>query len=157
MAKKDENTADAIILNILPSLGEPQNKNILLLDFYPPEPFQIFVTKNKDFYNNKYVAIFSAQDKGTGIDHYEIKESFLGLESAWRRRESPYQLLDQNLFSIIEVKAVDKVGRERVERFIPARVVYALVAALALLLFAIIGFGYNLLKRVIKKSKFGGI
>ncbi len=155
-AEKASNSTEDIVINILPE-EMIDSKNILVLDFELPEPFQIYVVKNKEFYDNKYVAIFSAQDKGTGMDHYETKESFLGLDGAWKRGESPYQLLDQNLFSIIEVKAVDKVGRERIEKFVPPRVVYILVIALVVLALVIIGLVYILLRRILKKSKFGGI
>lgn len=159
-AEEAATQSKSLTIDIVSVTVSEKETNKLILDFYPPEPFKIYVVKDKEFYENKRVAVFLAQDKGTGVDHYEIKESFLGLKGAWKRGESPYQLRDQNLFSIIEVKAVDKVGRERIERFVPPRVVYALVAALVILAFAIIGFAYILLRRairVIKKSKFGGI
>lgn len=126
-------------------------------DIEPPEKFKPEIAQSKEIFDGKYFLVFATQDKGSGIDHYEIKELFLGLKGAWNRGESPYQLLDQNLLSIIEVRAVDKVGRERTEKFVPSRVVYVLVVALVLLALAIIGFVYILLRRVIKKYKFGGI
>ncbi len=152
-AKEGTDTANAITVDILPSDGTEGagKENILLLDFYPPEPFPIYVTKDKELYDGKYAAIFSAQDKELGIDHYEIRESFLGLFGKWKNGESPYQLLDQNLFSMIEVRAVDKVGRERVEKLIPARLIYATIMTLIIFAFLAIVLIYQFSKKALKQ------
>ncbi|MDP2812067.1 MAG: hypothetical protein Q8O32_00015, partial [bacterium] len=51
----------------------------------------------------------STQDKGTGIDHYEVKEGYrLSVEA-----KSPYVLKNQNLDKEIVVKAIDRAGNER--------------------------------------------
>lgn len=152
-AKEETNIADAITVDILPSDGSEDagKENTLLLDFYPPEPFPIYVARNKELYNGKYAAIFSAQDKELGIDHYEIRESFLGLFGKWKNGESPYQLLDQNLFSMIEVRAIDKVGRERVEKLIPVRLVYAMIMTLIVFTLLIIVLIYQFSKKALKQ------
>jgi len=102
----------------------------LVLDFYPPEPFKIYIAKSKELFDDEYVAIFSAQDKESGVDYYEIKELFLGFSGNWQVAESPYPLQYQSLFSIIKVRAVDKVGRERIETVVPKQLVYLIAVVL---------------------------
>lgn len=98
----------------------PQGQK-LILDFLPPDEFKIYLSKDKSLFDNFWFISFNAQDKGSGIDHYEARERFLGVFGDWRRAESPYQLKHQSLFSIIQVKAVDKVGRETRANFVPER------------------------------------
>ena len=100
----------------------------LILDYFPPESFNILLSKINAAFNNKWFISFVAQDKGSGIDHYEVREKFLGLSGDWEAEESPYVLAHQSLFSIIEVKAVDKTGLERIEKIIPARIVYLILS-----------------------------
>lgn len=93
-----------------------------------PEPFVITI----DEYNGKKFAAFSTTDKQTGIDYYEILEArpeeinkteltfidkILGrktYEPVWIVAKSPYYLEDQEMKSIIRVRAIDKAGNERV-------------------------------------------
>ena len=107
----------------------------LILDFLPPDEFMIYFSRDKNVFNNSWFISFNAQDKGSGISHYEIRERFLGLFGSWKEGESPYQLSYQSLFDIIEVRAVDNVGRERTERLIPARLytLWFVAAAVAIL------------------------
>jgi len=61
--------------------------------------------------------VFATQDKGSGIDYYEIKESrqkFLKIFKKWVIAESPYVLKDRKLRSYVYIKAVDKAGNERI-------------------------------------------
>lgn len=122
--------------NSLDEKKEPEN---LILDFAPPEPFQLFIAKNENFFDNKNVLIFSAQDKASGIDRYEINEKLLGVFGKPVVGESPYVLSHQSLFSIIEVKAVDKVGRETISRLIPPKLIYFYISLISIV-FAIIFF-----------------
>ena len=59
-----------------------------------------------------WVVVFSAQDKGSGIDYYEVREG----RGEWQRTASPWLLQDQDLHHAITVKAVDKSGNERLAR-----------------------------------------
>ena len=59
--------------------------------------------------------VFSTQDKQSGISHYEVCEgNFHWLGCDWKKVESPYLIIDQNLGDRIEVKAVDLAGNETV-------------------------------------------
>lgn len=106
-------------------------------DATPPEPFIIELYKDERLYDGKYVLIFSAQDKETGIDRYEVmeisqeekdaenQESLLKKISIWRKKpawiaaQSPYLLADQSLDSYIRVKAIDKANNERMVEYFP--------------------------------------
>ncbi|MDD5291279.1 MAG: cohesin domain-containing protein [Patescibacteria group bacterium] len=94
-------------------------------DYEPPEPFTIEVAKNPALFDGDAFAVFIAQDKGSGIDHYEILETKTKLsdETAgeWERTESPYCLHDQSLYSYIYVRAVDVQGNVRVSVRVPEK------------------------------------
>jgi hypothetical protein len=73
--------------------------------------------------------VFSTQDKGSGIDYYEVKEEsqfllFRLLPSKWHRAESPYLLRDQSLSSRIYVKAVDRAGNKQFAELLPKRLIH---------------------------------
>lgn len=131
--------ATSAIVNVLEA-DDKTGGAVLVLDFYPPEHFPIYITKAPDLFGGARVAIFSAQDKGSGINRYEIKEKTFGLFGEWRDADSPYVLRNQYPFSIIEVRAVDKVGLERIEKFIPPGFVYLTVGILAILLVLVFTF-----------------
>ena len=86
--------------------------------------------------NNKYYLSLKAEDKGSGIDHYLVRErssnsllptnaflswncAALPLFSCWHRTQNLYLLKDQSLGSIITVKAVDKAGNIRTATIMP--------------------------------------
>lgn len=126
--------------NILPAGAKiiDSNQVILPIDNLPPEDFSPQILQNPEMFDNKYFLIFSTQDKGRGIDHYEIlewKKDFSILDlikkiiypksynlnyQKWTKTESPYVLLDQKLQSDIYVKAVDKAGNEKIA-MVPAK------------------------------------
>jgi hypothetical protein len=128
-------------------------RKAVISDSYPPEPFEIYLVKNPLLLDNRYAAVFSAQDKESGISHYEIEEKFLGLFGGWRNCESPCQLSHQSLFSIIKVAAYDNTGRSMTASFIPARMVYLFVAVLCAILAAIIIALVRLLF-IVKRKRF---
>jgi len=144
-----ETNARSILLNILPLREiKPSEKEPLILDFYPPESFKIHIEKNPAFFNNKYVAIFSTQDKESGLDHYEVQELFLGFFGKWETAESPYPLHHQSLFSIIKVKAVDRIGRERIEMVISTQFAYLIGGVLLGIIILLLWF---ILRKIIRK------
>lgn len=108
----------------------PQDKNtsasrfpLFTPDQDPPEPFMPEIARDPSLFEGKRFLVFITQDKGTGIDHYEIKESPHGTFSLFRRwhhAESPYVLQDQELRSFISVKAVDKNGNARTAKISPS-------------------------------------
>jgi len=108
-------------------------------DKIPPEPFGILILKDPQIFEGKYFITFNTQDKQTGIDHYEVKEG----KRNWKVAESPYLLEDQNLTSIIKVKAVDKAGNERIVEFspyIPQKFPF-LLYFIVLILILVVGIG----------------
>jgi len=105
-------------LNFHFQITQPQNPPEIVIDVsdqYPPENFVPILTKVPEIAGNKYLLIFSTQDKASGIDYYEIKESF------WpaKKIQSPYILKDQSLSSTITIRAVDKAGNVRTVKIPP--------------------------------------
>lgn len=78
--------------------------------------WQIFQKNVIEKIIKNYFFLFVAQDKGSGIDYYLIKESagfIFSKFSPWKKVDSPYILQDQNLQSYIYLKAVDRSGNTR--------------------------------------------
>jgi hypothetical protein len=143
--------------NILDIKGKPELK---VKDNFPPEPFKIYLARNKEIFNGKYYITFETKDKQSGIAYYEVSEkpiNFIFLAKpdiknlSFKKAESPYVLEDQSLRSYVVVKAVDKAGNERVEILYPQRVllyedvlmfVICLVILMGLMIF-IIKFRYK--------------
>lgn len=99
-----------------PATTEKKDKNI-------PEAFEPVVTSDPAIFDGKYFLVFSAQDKESGIDRYEIQENRKQeiKDKKWTIGESPYLLKDQGLHSYIYVKAVDKSGNERIVMLPPQK------------------------------------
>ncbi|GIW65662.1 MAG: hypothetical protein KatS3mg094_181 [Candidatus Parcubacteria bacterium] len=116
-------------------LNRTQEKKIIIQDNYPPEPFKVYLQKDKEIFNNKYYLVFYAQDKQSGISYYEVKEGDYDFEKA----SSPYLLKDQSLRSYVYIKAVDRAGNERIEIFKP-RKLFLLEEILSLIFFIVIIF-----------------
>lgn len=102
------------------------------IDVELPEEFKPEIAQSSDMFEGKWFLVFATQDKGSGIDHYEVYED-LGFKiqdlgkvikkilypksyiiNYWIIAESPYVLKDQKLRSWIYVKALDKAGNERI-------------------------------------------
>ena len=95
-------------------------------DTSPPEVFNPEISSNSEIFNGKWFLVFATQDKGSGIDYYQIMESaqfgsFKSLfsKNSWTLANSPYLLQDQTLRSNILVKAVDKAGNQRIMKINP--------------------------------------
>lgn len=78
-------------------------------DLDPPELFSPIITQIPEIAGDDYLLIFSTQDKGSGMNYYEIKEG----RSSFVQATSPYVLKNQGLNKTITIRAVDKVGNER--------------------------------------------
>ncbi len=98
-------------------------------DKVPPEPFSVEVHQDEALFGGGHFIVFSTLDKQSGIDHYEVIESDAqgfdqgGFRKAkWRRVTSPYLLKDQEVRSLIKVRALDKAGNERIGEFVPENV-----------------------------------
>ncbi len=96
--------------SILEDGGGLPTDNLLVIDNEPPEDFLPFVAKDPTIYDGKYFIVFSAIDKGVGIDHFEIRE---GVWSDYVVAKSPYLLSDQSLTKDIRIQAIDKKGNKR--------------------------------------------
>jgi hypothetical protein len=87
------NIPNHIVDNIIPEDFKPELVSLYYLD------------------STTTVLVFDTQDKGSGVDHYEVKEHdlFFGFSSrGWNRAESPYVVSDQGLHDDIDVRAYDK-------------------------------------------------
>jgi len=125
-------------------------------DSVPPETFTPLVMQSQGTFDNKWVLVFATQDKGSGIDHYEVRESQNWLpffkSGLWYVAQSPYVLHDQSLHSTIYVKAFDKKGNVRTE-VVPAPyplpwyesegISYILLGGIIILLLATAGYRFT--------------
>ena len=111
-----------LVLSIGAALEGPEV--LPVYDPDPPEPFTPELAQDPNMFEGKWFVVFATQDKGSGIDHYEIQELkrwrvafgnlFKSDPDSYRRAESPYVLQDQTLKEYAYIKAVDKSGNERV-------------------------------------------
>jgi hypothetical protein len=146
--------------NVSEIKGRPEIK---IKDNFPPEPFKIYLAKNKEIFNGKYYITFETKDKQSGIAYYEINEkpiNFIFLSKpdiqnlSFKKAESPYVLEDQSLRSYVFVKAVDKAGNERVEILYPQRILlYEDVLILIVCLMILIGLIVFVIKFRYKNEK----
>jgi hypothetical protein len=110
-----------------PLTGETPLK---IKDTEPPESFTPQIIQDPNIFGGKYSLVFATQDKKSGIDHYEVKESALGIfglqfgKAKWTVGVSPYLLIDQNLKSRVYVKAVDRAGNERIAVLPPQKLAW---------------------------------
>jgi len=90
-------------------------------DIDPPELFTPEIARDPNIFDGKWFLVFAAQDKVSGIDHYEALETW-GREpdkNKWHVVESPLVLKDQSRASYIFVKATDKAGNKRIVVVMP--------------------------------------
>lgn len=85
----------------------------LVNDKTGPENLIVQLGRDASIFDGRYFISFFAQDKETGIDHYEVKEG----EKDFAYSESPYILNDQQLKSKVFVKAIDKAGNATIVEF----------------------------------------
>lgn len=86
-------------------------------DTNPPEDFNAYVANDASIYDGQHFLVFSTTDKGSGIDHFLVRESpwyTWGLGGKYQVAVSPYLLHDQTLKSKITIKAIDKSQNERI-------------------------------------------
>ena len=90
-------------------------------DVVPPEVFTPSIVQNNNAFDGKYFIVFATQDKGSGIAEYKISEepqhfwnALIPHSHHFVSVQSPYVLQDQNLRSVIYVKAIDNSGNERI-------------------------------------------
>lgn len=102
----------------LNSTSSPGSVYIVVPDLEDPEDFNVEITKYEGLYDNRLFAVFHAQDKGSGINFYEVFESDKELanfdEILWERTKNPYVLKNQTGKSYVYVKATDKSGNFKI-------------------------------------------
>ena len=103
--------------NISVKLGEGNLNEEKLEDLEPPEDFTPIITQDPDFFEGGQFIVFATQDKGSGVDRYEVRE---GIWGGFIEVRSPYILKHQALDKKIFIKAIDKVGNERLVK-LPAK------------------------------------
>lgn len=114
-------------------------------DYEPPEAFTLSIERDSELFAGDAFLVFTAQDKGSGVDHYEVLETRRRLlnemEGEWEHVKSPYLLNDQSLRSFVYVRALDRVGNVRVSVYTPEeqRTTSSAFVILTILLLLIIG------------------
>lgn len=102
-------------LHVTVKNGESSIK-VNTVDSEEPESFSPQIIQDKDIYGGSSVLIFATKDKGSGIDSILVKEGFWG---SYKKADSPYRIDDQSLSKKIYIKAIDKMGNERIEIVYP--------------------------------------
>jgi hypothetical protein len=131
VALENDGQATKIETSIMPQpfvisgvISEEEKKSLAVEgDVTAPEDFTPLVGKDPTIFEGKYFIAWSTVDKGSGIDHYEIREGFA---SHYTPAETPYLLKDQSLSTVIYIKAIDKAGNERIVRVNPTNPPYGL-------------------------------
>jgi len=87
-------------------------------DAEPPEPFTPQLGRDPNIFGGQWFAAFTTQDKGSGLDHYEVAEQLgtpasPGATLVWQPATSPYRIHDQSLHSSLWVRAIDQAGNVR--------------------------------------------
>jgi hypothetical protein len=97
------------------------NSSLVIVDKTPPDTFKPEIAQDTNLFDNKWFIVFVAQDKGSDVASYMIKESKYNIFdfSSWVPAESPQVLADQGLKSNVYVKAIDKAGNERIVKLSP--------------------------------------
>lgn len=110
-------SADDAILTIRPG-GEAQPEPAP--DTVQPEEFVPEIASSPDVFDGDFFVAFAANDLESGIDHYEVAETYTPRPRGFVRAESPYRLTSQGQRAYVHVKAVDRAGNERVVTLSPA-------------------------------------
>lgn len=87
-----------------------ESVSVAISDREMPESFTPIISRLDQIEPGIFFLVFDTQDKGTGIDHYEVREGWRFYEEA----SSPYRLKNQKLNDDIYVKVFDKAGNQRV-------------------------------------------
>jgi len=121
-------------------------------DTDPPEEFKPEIARDETLFDGKWFLVFATQDKGTGIDYYEVCE---GSKKKCVSAESPYVLKDQKLKSYIYVKAVDKAGNERMAILPPQNPLkwYENYFILGIIILIVLGYASRILWPRFTKSR----
>lgn len=112
-------TQDTLVAEPLELIRDTSRNNLAneLPDTFAPESFEPALMRLPPEAGSAWAVVFATQDKGSGVARFEVREAGLfSWWAPWREAESPYVLTDQNLSSLIEIRAYDKKGNVREER-----------------------------------------
>ncbi len=119
VAYKDDGFATPVTVNVSPFTIDTSSpiKDIENADMDAPEPFDLIFGKDKNAYEGKLFLTFAAQDKKTGIRNYEVATVWFGIPDGadWEQVDSPFVPSFQEKLKKIYIKAVDRVGNERIQ------------------------------------------
>lgn len=98
-------------------IAKPVNKSIEIMDYEniikytnkdsdPSPKLEAYITRDPNIFKNKYILIFKASDKNSGIKSIKIKEGWRD----WKEIESPYVLMDQSRHADINLQALNYEG-----------------------------------------------
>ncbi|MCC6323301.1 hypothetical protein IT400_00760 [Candidatus Nomurabacteria bacterium] len=97
--------------NLIITKNTIQNEEqIISNDKTKPEKFTIERSRSRYIYDNKWFIVFSTQDKGGGVDHYDVCEF---IKNNCVKGDSPYLLKYQTPFYRVVVRAYDMDGNIR--------------------------------------------
>ena len=102
----------------LPIIKGKENIIVKTDDNDSPENFKPEISRDPNIFENRWFLVFATQDKGAGVDHYEVCE---GSKTKCAIAESPYLLHYQKLNKKIFVKVMDKSGNERIAILLPQK------------------------------------
>ncbi|MEI6565266.1 MAG: hypothetical protein WCR20_01205 [Verrucomicrobiota bacterium] len=108
-----------------------------------------YIIRDPNIYNNKYILIFKAYDKDSGIKNVLIKEGWWG----WREVDSPYLLKDQSRHSDISLQANSNKGVSVIVKInkIPRDYRYLVVVVSILIVLFLIYEKRSIKNKMIKK------
>lgn len=122
-------------------------------DHEPPEPFSPVIAELAGVGEGGYYMVFAAEDKGSGVDRYEVREGL----GPFRPAESPYRLRRQGRDVPLLVRAYDRAGNYRDEPVAAQQPVawhYAHARTLGILaLLAILAAATSAIRRSRRKRK----
>jgi hypothetical protein len=108
--------------NLLLNISDVMNQLPLSLDTEPPDFFDPVLMKDPAYFDGKHALYFTTRDDMSGVKAYYVKEYKYWWQryyTPWRLVESPYVLHDQELISIVQIKAVDGAENERIVNVLP--------------------------------------
>ncbi len=113
-----------------------------------PEHFVPEILNDPDVFEGHTALIFATSDKGSGMDHFEIREGWWG---KYERVQSPYEIKHQALDTELYIRAIDRAGNVRQEIFYPhnwclwykAPKIIGTIVVICVLLFGLVWIAYR--------------
>ncbi len=144
-----EATAEKVTGKVLVLTAVSGKENISMLDedTVDPESFKPEIVQLETESGLFWAVAFTTQDKGTGIESYEVLESKKKFditeseinEQSWEEAQSPHILKDQKLKSYIYILATDKGGNKAIEVISPQKAWYKKGIGYIIILVIILG------------------